>query len=171
MNRFDVLKKVSSGDPVGRIDIGAMMMETVEQYTRYGLYNEAKMLDLDIFGGECMRCGKPFRKVAVKNKYIEFDYFEPSCNCYPRCVWCDRPLHHEAESGQKHCTNCPAPRCPEWTEKTEWNNETKKKETKKHRCSGMMIIQGGKWVCDMCGAVKGTIEIRDSYKTKSRGII
>lgn len=36
-------------------------------------------------GGECIRCGKPWRKVVVKNVYASFEYWTPACKCYPVC--------------------------------------------------------------------------------------
>lgn len=160
MNAYEVIGKVSQGIPVGSINMGEMMLITLDKYREHDLKIDAELLVLDVNGGECMRCGKAYKRVDVKNKMIEFHYFEPSCNCYPRCVWCGRLLHHESQTGQSHCSNCPAASCTEFTEKTEWNNETKKKESKRVRCGGIMRITGNRFKCDVCGAEKGAEQIR-----------
>lgn len=168
MNAYEVIGKVSQGIPVGPVNMGDMMLMTMDKYREHDLEIDAELLVMDVNGGACMRCGKPYRRVDVKNKLIEFHYFEPSCNCYPRCVWCGRILHHETETNQAHCSNCPAPRCTEFSDKTEWNNETKKKETRRVRCPGNMRLAGKGWRCDVCGVVKGTEQIRRDMEKASK---
>ena len=154
-----VLGNVSCGGVVGHVKMGEIMKDTMDKYISLELLTEATLLEKDVNGGECMRCGKQYKRVDVKTAYIEFHYFEPACSCYPLCPWCGRPLHHETETGMKHCSNCPSAQCPEWTTKTEWDNNEKRKVEKKHRSNGLMEMCGKVWRCSECGSMKGTSEI------------
>jgi hypothetical protein len=97
------------GGTVDREGIRAMLAHEIAEDTAAGLPEElitVKGLEAD--GGKCF-CGREWRKVEVKNKYADFFYFEPTCRCFPRCVFCGRSLHREwvVSGGQvKECTSC-----------------------------------------------------------------
>lgn len=145
-----VVKSILRGEPVGKADMVEMMEYTMSRLIDANAVEPAKLLDLDVFGGECVVCHKPYRKIEVKNKWVEFSYFEPACNCYVRCPICNRSLHHEVLLNTKYCPHCGPIRCFEKTEQTAWDEQTKTKSKKTVRCTGKLVARHKYWQCDTC---------------------
>lgn len=63
---------------------------------------------LEMNGGLCPKCGKPWRKIEVKNQFADFYYFDPDCKCYGRCSNCESSLHREKTTGmgRGECISC-----------------------------------------------------------------
>ena len=88
----------------------------------------SRCVTMAIDGGPCIRCGKPWAQVEVKNIFAEYKYYRPECKCYPKCrmIWspqndgrsvdigCGRILYEEMHGGvfQRNgrryvrCDNC-----------------------------------------------------------------
>ena len=46
-------------------------------------------------GGPCPQCGKQWRKKGVKNRFVKFDYYEPTCDCNHKCTICGAIVEKE----------------------------------------------------------------------------
>ena len=57
------------------------------------------VLRLELEGGNCPDCSKPWHKVEVRNKMAHFDYYDPSCSCFPRCSECGSSHHRAVAMG------------------------------------------------------------------------
>ena len=56
-----------------------------ETVHRAGLLQVAEDIRNSLGGGKCVRCGKEWREVKVKNIFADYSYWQPNCNCYPKC--------------------------------------------------------------------------------------
>jgi len=64
------------------------------------------LIKLETLGGKCPECGKPWKKVEVKNQCADFAYFTPDCKCYPHCPACGVSFHREWAMGIRDFTHC-----------------------------------------------------------------
>lgn len=167
MNWIEIIDKVSKGVNVGEIHLGTALMSSMDKCIELQLKEEALLLELDINGGPCLSCGKEYRKVEIKTKYIHFQYYEPSCSCFPKCPLCGRYLHHEVMTNQAGCRNCGKLQCIEEGRTNDYDESAKRRVERKIRCSGIAApINGGNFRCDMCGAIHSEKEIY-SYLSNS----
>jgi hypothetical protein len=117
--------------------------------------------ELEAFGGICPKCGTPWIHRKVKNELVSFEYWQPSCRCYPVCCNCGNYLLYEIESGIMYCTNCKyMPICDQIVEKTKKSSKTGKTTKKKERCGGRYCLSESEYFCDSCGHTKNFI-LRD----------
>lgn len=162
-----ILDEVSKGHNVGEIHLGEALMPSMDACIDHQLKIEAILLERDINGGECMNCGKEYKRIEVKTKYIHFSYFEPACSCFPRCPLCGRMMHHEVLTNQNGCRNCGASQCIEEGKTNDYDENAKRRVEKHIRCSGVATpMSGGNFRCTDCGAVHSSNEIYD-YLSKS----
>ena len=74
-----------------------------------GREEHAKLILLQLDGGECWQCHKPWNLVTVDNAFVTGIYYLPSCDCYPRCPMCRKWLYEDREAGVMddwRCTGC-----------------------------------------------------------------
>lgn len=64
----------------------------------------------ELSGGACPHCGVPWQKIVVKNALADFEYFDPDCECYPRCKRCGMSLHGIVLPN-RHTPGAMCPRC------------------------------------------------------------
>lgn len=84
------------------------MAGTVESFISAGVgYDHPLMvlLNLELNGGACPKCGSEWNEISVQNSAAKFRYHGPSCRCYTRCPECKTSFHREEADGQK-CTRC-----------------------------------------------------------------
>ena len=73
----------------------------VKEYTAKGNTAGLKALELERKGGLCHYCDTPFQEVVVDSQYGHFSYFEPSCQCFKRCL--KTPIE---DRNPKHTEGC-----------------------------------------------------------------
>lgn len=59
----------------------------------------ATLLRLEVDGGYCPRCGDLWKEVRFKNRFAEGRYFQPGCECYPRCPRCGNWQYEDFSAG------------------------------------------------------------------------
>jgi len=76
------------------------------------------LIENESAGGPCTHCGKPWRKIEVKNQFADFVYYDPDCECYWRCEKCNMSLHGvtfpNREPGPYVCPRCGYPGEERW---------------------------------------------------------
>jgi DNA-directed RNA polymerase subunit RPC12/RpoP len=88
-------------------NINAKIDSEIEAGNAAGFCAEyVQLLVLEKQGGPCTRCGKPWRKMTVKNLLADFSYYAPACTCFPICSRCGSSLHREAALSLPSCTSC-----------------------------------------------------------------
>ena len=65
--------------------VHAQEMARAEALYNAGLPDSSKVALMALSGGECLRCGVPWKAIKVKNEFAEFAYYQPACKCYPIC--------------------------------------------------------------------------------------
>ena len=87
--------------------ITAELDKQIEVSNQAGFSSEyVLLLTLEKDGGLCPRCGKPWKKVVVKNYLADFMYHAPDCACFPSCLRCGSSLHREAAINLSTCSTC-----------------------------------------------------------------
>ena len=68
----------------------------------------AEMISVQIDGGKCYKCHAEFEKVKVNNIFAEFEYYRPTCSCFPTCWHCGKLIIEEKIKldNLKYCPNC-----------------------------------------------------------------
>jgi len=147
----EIAQKLVRKEPVGRIElsdiVGGVLIKLVEQ----GEIENAKIVEMGFLGGKCPICGMEFRKVHVKNKFIEYEYYEPACDCYLRCPFCDRLLYAETMLGLRGCQYCGRIICKDTEAIGVFNKENRIIEGQDKKCGGTLVPKVGYWECDKCG--------------------
>ncbi len=110
-----------------------------------GLTDLSKVITLAIDGGDCIRCDKPWKTIHVSNIFAEYTYYQPACECYPKCtttedrIGCGRSLHEEWHGvGTKRATRIvngkeeyrmylPCSNCNTWHPMSAWRQSMKTK--------------------------------------------
>lgn len=59
----------------------------------------ATLLQCEVDGGHCARCGDPWREIRFDNTFAQGRYFEPGCRCYPKCPRCQAWQYEEWSAG------------------------------------------------------------------------
>ena len=119
---------------------------------------EVRLCELQARGGDCLRCGKPWKVLHVKNAFAEYDIYQAMCHCYPVCPWCGRLLMVEVEEKQPVCMYCHTqsevgyPLCAGFVTKTIGEGRGAKK--KSVRCNGRPRPTAGGWICETCGSTE-----------------
>ena len=108
---------------------------------------------LEAKGGRCDKCSSPWQQVQIDNAFCTATYYQPDCNCWPRCPVCLRILEADIQLGAKHCSYCgPVLQCPNWVmrDKTFKSGFTKKVN---QRCRLNLQLSRFGYVCpdDDCG--------------------
>lgn len=118
---------------------------------------ELKIIELQEKGGPCPICKNEFRKHEIKYKEIILTYvWQPSCQCYPRCYYCNRFMFSEVLNGEKHCRYCGAISCRSYKEETRKTSGGKREKTGKViACEGKLELMGVHkgytvYKCDTC---------------------
>ena len=98
-------------EPFNQTRFGEYMTRTVDRYQEAGLpYDHPIMnlLDLEFNGGNCPRCGTPWKEIHVENTAADFIYYDPACKCFSRCPRCKGSLHREESTGGRahRCNSC-----------------------------------------------------------------
>lgn len=78
---------------------------------KYGKTEYRKLICLELDGGNCTRCHKPWRKIEFSNPIGKGIYYRPNCDCFYRCPNCDSELFDEMERGILQATNHHCPKC------------------------------------------------------------
>lgn len=159
-------------DILTNLFVGLPAAEDIEEYYRelfarlegQERYMEKRLLDLELHGGECILCGKPYKKIdavsATASKKVLFHYFQPSCKCFLRCPICGRLLHWEMILELGYCQRCGAMRCWAKTIERDYINGSRKPTERETKCNGNLILKQDKyWVCDKCGQSYGHDEL------------
>lgn len=70
----------------------------------------AMLLQCEVDGGDCPRCGDPWKEITFKNMFGHGRYFEPTCLCYPKCPRCRNWQYEEFSAGilKAHDWKCDA---------------------------------------------------------------
>lgn len=91
------------------------------------------LMAMEVEGGECPNCGRPWAMVHVTNKFAEYIYYKPSCKCYPVCPRCKTSMHREMVTGvHPRCLTCAYdPRRPA-------SNRKKKRKSRSERAEEEM---------------------------------
>jgi len=110
-------------------------------------------------GGTCDVCEKPWKKVNIKifdekkdkdGKILDpgwsIQYYKPSCQCYPRCIYCNRVLIIESKNKLAGCSICGEKGIECWKNryvlaKDENGNVDNSKKGKWRKCSGTLVLQ------------------------------
>lgn len=156
MHFIEVVSKIVKGETVVYEPIYELFIEQLESYERRGRSDLYELLKLELFGGDCPVCKKPFRAkkiidVRLKNEgELISEFYEPSCHCYPVCPICKRSLHWEFFEGEHTCRHCGSFLCQKVYEKTEYT-EGRKRAVSKNRCGGVIVFEKGGWACRKCG--------------------
>jgi hypothetical protein len=67
------------------------IIDDAEKRMAAGIWDAAKAIaickqvDLEMMGGPCPKCGKPFQQICVDSDDGKYDYYEPACKCFPKC--------------------------------------------------------------------------------------
>jgi hypothetical protein len=154
-----VVRKILKGESIGRIDMAEMMEFTLSRLLDQKKVESAMLMDIEVLGGECPVCKKPFKRVDVQNKWVSYTYYIPACSCFPQCPLCSRLMHHEVMSTSKYCTHCGPIRCFEKTETTQRDEETGRKAKKIVRCTGRLVARMKYWQCDTCNKIYNSQEL------------
>lgn len=119
--------KGATGEPY--IDAAVMArhrQKEMDTHLPAGMANEfLEAVAREYDGGDCPQCGEAWREVSVANRFARFCYYEPACDCHPRCdgPWaprtkkrgpvklpgerCGESLHREVIVGNRHtCESC-----------------------------------------------------------------
>ena len=73
-----------------------------------------ELIKMEATGGDCPRCGKPWKEIRVNNMFGEFVYYDPDCKCFGRCQHIDygggacRASWHREESAGITVSQCPS---------------------------------------------------------------
>ena len=59
----------------------------------------ATLLRLEIDGGHCPLCGDSWREICFDNIFGQGRYFQPGCQCYPKCPRCQTWQYEEFSAG------------------------------------------------------------------------
>lgn len=62
------------------------------------------LMQLEVDGGSCPRCGRPWKEVRYDNAFGCGRYFRPACRCYKRCAHCGYECYRQEVMGQLECT-------------------------------------------------------------------
>ena len=123
--------------------------------------HEIQLYEWEHYGSECPVCKKPWVKITFENKLGKIEYFQPQCNCMPKCVYCGRLLIIELALKLPDCMVCFHNKSnDEWrlhpcgkykTVQKSGKYESSSSEYK--RCDGWMKLlnRQGEYMCDKCG--------------------
>lgn len=127
-----IMAKVFRRGPVTDTTIKKYVTDLLAKYGSKYTGEQAHLMAMDVEGGDCPMCGKPWKIVPVENRFGKFRYFRPSCRCYGVCSRCGASLHHAAVTGTApQCDSCGYdPRRPERARK-------KKAEQPKERAAAI----------------------------------
>ena len=106
---------------------------------------ELALLDHELHGGKCLRCGKEWIKDGL--------VFKQACDCYCECPFCHRRMVVEEDQNIRGCLYCGGFQCVKFTKKTEYHGKTA--EVTQVRCSGILRPMLRGWHCDECGTQYG----------------
>ena len=133
------------------IDFREDFKNRLDELKVQGLPNEALLLYfLEVQGGECPKCKKPWKRIDVKNVFVKFYYHKPTCRCFPICPWCESLLFIEMfGSGYEKCRNCKTVvTCKEIVSKKAKHGD--KTRNVKAKCDGRMILSSHGYICEDC---------------------
>lgn len=67
-------------------------------------------INLETSGGYCPNCNISWEKIPVKNRFADYIYYDPACDCYGRCPECKTSWHREQGimriKQMEKCTSC-----------------------------------------------------------------
>lgn len=160
-----VIAKLLTGGTVDKNSVKAMFEKEIEDAYKAGRDNEAFLMQTELSGGRCPMCGKAFIKKSTKIKGIEiFDYYQPNCECYPKCPICDRPMLWETSLGMKACRHCGYITC--WNKVSEkiFLDDSRKTMLKNKVCGGKIYLKtDGYWICSQCGMEYGYHQLKSRF--------
>jgi len=90
-------------------DMQAFLQRKIDHDNEIGMPAKLIVLEqLEKDGGKCPECKKPWNKVEVNNVYADFFYYDPDCNCFPRCPECGTSQHREwaVANAVYECSTC-----------------------------------------------------------------
>lgn len=90
-------------------DLPTYLQATARAYEAYNLPAEFELLlRLEREGGPCPRCGKAWERVEVTVPWGDklTYYFDPACECFPRCPECGVSWHREVAANNTNLDRC-----------------------------------------------------------------
>jgi len=120
VDRAEEIARILGAD--GKFDQAGILETQRIRYERVRSAGANKLiLDLmvnEMTGGKCPHCGKPWKKIVVKNQFADYEYFDPNCECYQRCDSCGMSLHGVTLPNKAyeryHCPRCGYPGVEKW---------------------------------------------------------
>jgi len=85
--------------------------EKMMAYYDNGNQPTGDLLKIELDGGDCLKCGKPWKRIEFSNVFLRGGYHEPDCWCHIRCPICHQWQYEETSNGDllredNYCYNC-----------------------------------------------------------------
>ena len=110
MEKADIGMSKATQDLIGKHQRGAY-----DRGMEAGLPREhLELIKMEATGGDCPRCGVPWKEIRVQNEFAEYVYYDPACACFGRCkshdygMGCCRASFHREESAGLKVERCPS---------------------------------------------------------------
>jgi hypothetical protein len=140
-----------------------MSMELWAEAEKAGVISieELNACGMEIYGGNCPKCKKPWKQIKFENKFGSIEYYQPDCTCIMRCPICNKVMLAETLKAAPGCLDCQYNRSkntwwlPECTQVTKipktFNGRELINKFDIIKCEGNLFFNpGGFYVCEIC---------------------